>query len=786
MKKLYPLTVLMLLFSLIQAQKAEITGFIKDKDTDEPLFGASVAVKDGRGAISNAEGAFLFTVDPGKYTVRVSYIGYEKFKEEIEVSAGEKKVLNIKLVSASTQLNQVISVSQYKKNAAKETVSIDVIQKDQIRNTNSNTLGEMISKSPGVIVQDDQISIRGGSSYSYGVGTRTAVLVDNVGMVSADLGTAQNKLVPAENVKQVEVIKGASSVIYGSSALNGVVNVITDWPSQLEPQTTIETNFGFYDAPLRKEQKWWDADIPAFTVINAIHQRKIKNVQLVAGGNFTAMKSYLESNDEMRGRFYFKTRYLHPKIEGLNFGLNGSLMSENSERFFISVDHDSNAYRMAQGSDDKYINTTLDPHFTYQTPTGHRLWIQSRYMHNFRFGGGADVNASSHNFSLNPQYQYKFKNLLIVTAGLPASFASSVSNLYEGTRINYNAAAYLQAEVNYKFLSAQAGIRYELTGVDKFREFSKPVFRSGINLQAAKGTFFRASWGQSYRIPSIGERFIAQEFTAGIVIVPNDTLKTEEGWSLELGVKQGFQVKNWRGYIDASFFWQEYKNFVEYSLGAWPNYWSDGRVIFPDSLEFGFPGSRQVLGLKPQNVENARLGGLEFTFASMGNIGPVSLTALLGYTYSYPVNLSDSTTDQSVGTFLKGMFSSFRRYQTDSWEAQKLLLYRIRHLFRADFEVTWKKYSVGATMYYGSFPERVPALFYLAMSLIDGGNGSFPRYIKDHEKGDFIVDMRMGYQVNQKFRIGFIAKNITNKFYMLRPGKPEPTRNFTLQLRYTF
>ncbi|MCS6819999.1 MAG: Plug domain-containing protein, partial [Chitinophagales bacterium] len=189
--------------------------------------------------------------------------------------------------------NEVVTTSFYKKNAAKESVSMDVVNKNVIKNTNVNDLGEAVSKTPGVLVQDGQITIRGGSSYSYGTGTRTAVLVDNLGMTSADLSEGQTKLVPIENTKQVEVIKGASSVVYGSSALNGIVNVITEWPSDAEPKTDIDLNTTFFDAPKDPRQRWWDGGTP-FTVIgNVNHQRKIKDLQLVVGGNITGSMGYL-------------------------------------------------------------------------------------------------------------------------------------------------------------------------------------------------------------------------------------------------------------------------------------------------------------------------------------------------------------------------------------------------------------------------------------------------------------------------------------------------------------
>ena len=102
--------------------------------------------------------------------------------------------------------------------------------------------------------------------------TRTAVLSDGLSLSSADRGEVQTKMAPLENVKQVEVVKGASSVVYGSSALNGVVNVITEWPSQNEPKTELETNVGIYDSPKDPRQRWWGSAPPFFGSVNVNHQ----------------------------------------------------------------------------------------------------------------------------------------------------------------------------------------------------------------------------------------------------------------------------------------------------------------------------------------------------------------------------------------------------------------------------------------------------------------------------------------------------------------------------------
>lgn len=808
--KIFTLAILLINLTLLHAQ-TEIKGTVLDEETKEPLAGATVKFEKGRGVLTDVSGKFKISVPTGEVELTVTYIGYKNAKEKLDVKEGVPQEVKILMKPSTIQISQVVTVSQYKKNAAKETVTTEVVNKNQIKNTNSNDLGEAVSKTPGVLVQDGQISIRGGSSYSYGVGTRTAVLSDGLSMMSADLGEGQSKMVPLSNVKQVEIIKGASSVVYGSSALNGVVNVVTEWPTDYDPKREIEVNFGAYNNPAKGVKKWWGNNtLPAFGNVNFNYQQRIKQLQIVAAGNITRNEGYLEDADETRVQALFKLRYLHPKIEGLNFGINGSVQQELSNRFFISKDVDSNSLFIGVGSGDNYTRTSIDPFVSYTGKKGHKITSSYRYMNIFRNGNGADPDAISHQIIADNQYQYRWKNLLVFTAGFPFNVGLSRSNLYPQLRKTFAASIYGQLEFNYKILTLQGGFRYEVSAIDTdvvvgfpYRNQNSnvkqgdnrvvvgiPIFRAGMNIQAAKATFLRYSWGQGYRIPSVAEKYIANEFVGGLRIIPNDTLKAERGWSLEMGLKQGFRIGDWSAYFDAAFFWQEYRNFIEYQLATWPNYYGNGTKIFPDSLEFPFPGTGKLLGLKALNVENARIAGYEIGLSGMGKIGPVGIQIMSGYTYTWPGKAErDSAGNASypVGTFLKDMFYyNFHKVGLSDADTSKLLYYRIRHLFRADIELTYWKVYLGATLNYGSAPEKIPGLFNAASNLIFGDPTALTKYVQKHRAGDFFMDMRMGIKFDEHFTLGLILKNVTNRMYALRPGKPEPLRSFTIQMRYRF
>ncbi len=773
------------------AQNAEFTGTVTDIETHEPLAGATIRLDKAKGGITDASGKFRITIAPGEYEVSISYTGYKAFKQTVTLVAGANTPLVAEVQSAAIQINQVVSVSQYKKNAAYETVSIEVVSQNQIKNTNSNDLGEVVNKTPGVLVQDGQINIRGASSYSYGVGSRTSVLVDGLSFMSADLGEAQIRFVPLENVKQVEVVKGPASVLYGSSALNGGINVISAWPSDYDAKTSIDINFGVYGAPPKGVKKWWgNSSLPYFANMNFNWQKRIKQLQIVAGANFTRNESNLELADEMRVRGILKLRYLHPKITGLNFGVNTNVMYESSNRYFIAKDLDSNILFRGAGSDDKYTRLTVDPFVSYTNPKGHRITASTRYLLIFRKGNGEDPNAVSHQAIGDIQYQYRWKNMLTFTAGVPFSVGANTSNLYEGTRMNFNTAVYAQLEFVYKVLTLQGGIRYEVIGVDTFVIPGRPVFRAGVSVQAAKATFFRASWGQGYRVPTIGERYLGQPFTAGVYIVPNDTLKPESGWGMELGFKQGFKIGKFMGFFDASFFWQQYKDYVEYQFGLQYNAYGDGRKIFDESIELGYPTSPsgRIIGIRAINISNAKIAGYELSLSGKGNIGPVGIQTLAGYTYTWPGQDDvDSTGKRSykTGEFLRDMFVyNFKRPGDDV--LPNMLDFRIRHLVRADLELSYWKCYLGTTISYVSQPEKVPNLFKAASAAFFNDSEALIKYGQKHAKGDFVLDLRAGIHIKETMTIGFIVKNVTNRIYVLRPGKIENLRNFTFQFRYNF
>ena len=192
-----------------------------------------------------------------------------------------------------------------------------------------------------------------------------------------------------------------------------------------------------------------------------------------------------------------------------------------------------------------------------------------------------------------------------LTAGLVGQFVDARSELYTANEAgdgNNNArtlAAYMQLDKKFfEKLMVSAGIRYEDYKVNKDRD-SKPVFRAGVNYQLFAHTYVRGSYGQGFRFPTIGERFI-QTSVGTQNIYPNPGLLPESSWNAEIGVKQGFKIGEFGGFLDVAAFRQEYDNYIEFTFGQWG----------PDASDFdNFLG----LGFQSVNTGGARVTGFEIS-----------------------------------------------------------------------------------------------------------------------------------------------------------------------------
>ena len=779
MKKIWSCFIVLNMFTLLSSKGQEVTGQIFDKLTKETLIGVNILL-DGKGVTSSdIEGKFSIKTSLGDHELLFKFIGYKEQKINFSL-ASEFKHLEVEMIEDAKQIKTVVvSAGKFEQRIEETTVSIEVIKPSLIADKNTTNIQTAIDQVPGVNITDGQANIRGGSGWSYGAGTRVQVLVDDMPLISGDAGQAQWSLISTENINQVEIIKGATSALYGSSALNGVINIRTAYPTS-KPETKINLHTGFYDNARRKSLNWWGGDKRNISGMDFLHKQKIGNLDLVLGGFLLRDQGFRYKEKTSSKRINFNTRYLDQKIDGLSYGLNANflfnetasaLIWESYESAFIPLDSS-----VTKTSGDVY---NIDPYITYINPNNlDKHSLKTRYMKVINDNETKNDPNGQDNQSKTYYTEYQYQKYLNEfrlnwTSGIMNEYVDAVAKLFNGTNFRLNNAIFTQLDkkignrinlsfgARYEQFKLKTSELYQIAG-DSINSFkaAKPVFRAGINYQIAEATFLRSSWGQGYRFPSIAELFIETEVTSGIYVYQNPNLKPESGWSSEIAIKQGFKIRNWGGFLDFSGFVMEYENMMEFSFGQWEQTTSE-------SLGLGF---------KSINIGDTRISGVEFSLSAGGKIGKNELSLLGGYTYidAVPIN-----PEIAYGEDING--NELNYYNTSSLDSNSLFLkYRHKHVTKLDMQYKFGKWSIGTSFRYNSFMLNVDKIFVEPFfeNLVPG----IPESREELADGDFIIDSRFIYEFNQSTTFSLIVNNLLNREYQSRPANMMAPRNLSFKL----
>ncbi|HXU27865.1 MAG TPA: TonB-dependent receptor [Bacteroidia bacterium] len=767
-----------------------VRGRVTDKSSKETLPGVILICGD-KNAITDVNGNFSLPVPLGKQVIKVSLVGYANFSKTIEVK--DTITVAIALDLSNRALDEVVvSAGKYEQKLSEVTVSMEVIKADLLQNKAVVQLDQIMNQVPGVYITDQQVSIRGGSGFTYGAGSRVMMLVDGMPMISADAGDIKFNYIPIENMAQMEVIKGASSALYGSSALNGVINMRTKFAGDT-PETQVTMMAGLYGNADRESLDWWKQQNrfnPMYQAVTFSHAQKLGNFDLVMGGQLYKDEGYRDSASENRVRANLNLRYRFKKIPGLSVGINSTAMTYSGNLFFLWKHADS-AFQASPGTLSAYSNTrnNIDPYINYVSKKGGKHNLRGRYFltNNTNSSGGANQSSRAEMYYSEYQWQKSFKNKFNITAGGVAMRQVVLSPALYGNRFGKNLAAYVQADKKFfNRLTVSGGMRIEYYKVDTSQTKGgfflidapkktnlpvQPVFRAGLNYQAFEYTFIRASFGQGYRFPSVAEKYIST-IVGGINVYPNPALQPEKGYTAEVGIKQGFKIGNFQGFFDAAYFVTHYYNMID--LGF--KYDTVGKSSQINSIL----DLKKDIGFQLQNVGSANITGVDLSISGTGKIGPIRVDLLSGYTYSNPINPNFNPKTDTSGT-----------------SHTNVLRYRNKTLFKNDIQLTYKIVSLGWSTRYTSAMQNIDRRFQQNVLYDDGVPDQYAppatfllpglaQYRATHNTGVWVNDFRIGCQVSKVVRVSFLINNFFNTEFMSRPGLIEPPRTFILQAGLKF
>lgn len=206
------------------------------------MVGAAVTYKlhGNQGAVSNINGEYEIKLPEGGVDLVFSYVGYEDVLMPIVINKREVITKDVYMKESTKLLEEVVvSAGRFEQKLSDVTVSMDVVKAGDIARQAPTDISSTLRTLPGVDIVDKQPSMRGGSGWTYGVGARSQILIDGMSTLNPKTGEINWNTIPLENVEQVEVIKGASSVLYGSSALNGIINIRTARPGLTRKHVSV-------------------------------------------------------------------------------------------------------------------------------------------------------------------------------------------------------------------------------------------------------------------------------------------------------------------------------------------------------------------------------------------------------------------------------------------------------------------------------------------------------------------------------------------------------------------
>lgn len=371
LKKPFLLCIWLFVFGTLHAQHS-YTLRILSKDELQPIEGATAVIESlQKTASADSTGALKFdSLAAGEYAAQVSHLGY--FRKRVKFNIPAKQVQEtILLEPQDEELEEVVVVStRMEKIAEEQPTRIEVVTEEEVEERSHDKPSDMshiVREQTGVQVQ--RTSATGGTMTIRLQGLRgkySQLLRDGFPLFGGFANSIVVMQIPPLNLKQVEILKGPSSVLYGGDAVAGVINLISKMPDE-KPVYDLMVNgesaravdagafcsqrwkwFGFTLTGLYRYQREKDWDGDNFSETPLLQRYYIspqlffdigKHITLNAGANYSFENRtggaipYLQGKDDPKYRYFEKNVSNHLATNfkwQYNLGNNGKLTLKNA------------------------------------------------------------------------------------------------------------------------------------------------------------------------------------------------------------------------------------------------------------------------------------------------------------------------------------------------------------------------------------------------------------------------------------------------------------------------
>ena len=545
---------------------ATVKGKVIDATTNEPLAGATLYISDLKAFTStNSSGEFAFTHLPskGKFLLEVKYLGYKTTSQLIDL-AKESSIIFALEISVIESAEVVITGTPFSANNSTNSLAVVSLSRAKLAQSAATNLIDAIAKVPGVA----QVTTGGAISKPTirGLGyNRVLTMVDGAREEGQQWGDEHGVQTDQFAAARIEVLKGPASLLYGSDALGGVINIIDDLvPAAGDFNGNFTTNYGT-NSGLSGSSVMMQGNTDGFIYRGRI---SYKNAHAFSYKDKVVPNTgFNEINTSAMLGLNKTWGYTHLSLSrfATNIGLveegpdaNGDYLNEDGNiinnknagtRELALPYQNINHYRAALNSNVLINGAQLKSAFAFQRN------IRKEFEETKAEPG---LNLGLNSLTYDVKYSFTNAGKWEPTIGLQGMYQININSGEEFLVPDYdsnNIGAFVYLKRNFSHGAINAGIRYDYKNVDGkdlledhdghqhqifnafSNSFSNVTGSLGIAYDIAENLNFKGNFGSGFRAPNIAELGANGKHEGTFRYeIGNSTLKQETSLQLDLSL----------------------------------------------------------------------------------------------------------------------------------------------------------------------------------------------------------------------------------------------------------
>jgi outer membrane receptor for ferrienterochelin and colicins len=228
-----------------------VSGSIMDKGNGKAIQGASISIANtNKGTVSNETGKYNITgIAAGKAQLIISFTGYTTIDTLINIDGKSNQIINFLLEEDKGELEEVIIVSSSRTNSRIEDLptKVEVLGAEEVKEENGikpGNIASLLGDIAGIQIQQTSASTGNADMRIQGLqGKYTQILRDGMPLFGGYAGSFSILQIPPLDLQQIELVKGASSTLYGGGAIAGMLNLISKKPKLGKPEKSLTLNY---------------------------------------------------------------------------------------------------------------------------------------------------------------------------------------------------------------------------------------------------------------------------------------------------------------------------------------------------------------------------------------------------------------------------------------------------------------------------------------------------------------------------------------------------------------